>query len=242
MATDASATMAPDTSATIPVPEINSSTPTLITINATAQLPVKLTPTNYSSWRAQFNALLYSYDLMGYVDGSRLCPSTTQLVLRTFWIRQDQLLLHAILASVSPQVISLIASAKTSKEAWDKLLRLFASKARARVLGLKERLTLLRRENKLSPSICKKSALLQMNSPSLMFPSPMTISSSTFLMVLDLTSRKLLRWFVPATPQFLLKTSTTTKRKNTTGIHRRVFCFQMVVESTDIFSITKPRR
>ncbi|KAI5328775.1 hypothetical protein L3X38_028172 [Prunus dulcis] len=140
--------MATDASATIAVPEINSSTPTLITINATAQLPVKLTPTNYPSWRAQFNALLYGYDLMGYVDGSSLCPSTTQPVLRTFWIRQDQLLLHAILASVSPQVISLIASAKTSKEAWDKLLRLFASKARARVLGLKERLTLLRRENK----------------------------------------------------------------------------------------------
>nr|XP_008356527.2 uncharacterized protein LOC103420244 [Malus domestica] len=71
---------------------------------------------------------------MGYVDGFNLCPSTTQTVLRTFWIQQDQLLLHAILASVSPQVISLIASAKTSNEAWDKLLHLFASKTRARVL------------------------------------------------------------------------------------------------------------
>ncbi|CAB4280458.1 unnamed protein product [Prunus armeniaca] len=50
--------------------------------------------------------------------------------------------------SVSPQVISLIASAKTSKKAWDKLLYLFASKARAHVLGLKERLTLMRHENK----------------------------------------------------------------------------------------------
>ncbi|KAM2697975.1 hypothetical protein EV1_037030 [Malus domestica] len=140
--------MATDASTTNPLPELNSTTPTLITINATTQLPVKLTPTNYPSWRAQFNALLYGYDLMGYVDGSNLCPSTAQTVLCTFWIRQDQLLLHAILASVSPQVISLIASAKTSKEAWDKLLHLFASKARACVLGLKKRLTLLRRENK----------------------------------------------------------------------------------------------
>ncbi|CAL9007908.1 unnamed protein product [Prunus brigantina] len=72
MATDTSATMATDAFATIPVPEINSSTPTLITINVIAQLPVKLTPTNYPSWRAQFNALLYGYDLMGYVDGSSL--------------------------------------------------------------------------------------------------------------------------------------------------------------------------
>ncbi|CAL2238106.1 unnamed protein product [Prunus armeniaca] len=120
----------------------------LITINAAAQLPVKLTPTNYPSWRAQFNALLIGYDLLGYVDGSSTCPPDTPAAPRALWIRQDQLLLHAILASVSPQVISLIASAKTSKEAWDKLLHLYASKARARVLGLKERLTLMRREDK----------------------------------------------------------------------------------------------
>lgn len=83
---------------------------------------------------------------MGYVDGSNICPSTAQTVSHNLWIRQDQLLLHAILASISPQVISLIASAKTSKEAWDKLLHLFASEARAHVRGLKERLTLLRRD------------------------------------------------------------------------------------------------
>ncbi|XP_034217476.1 uncharacterized protein LOC117629064 [Prunus dulcis] len=86
---------------------------------------------------------------MGYVGGSGPSPPTTQTASHSFWIHQDQLFLHAILASVSPQVISLIASAKTSKEAWDKLLHLIASKAGARVLGLKERLTLMRHENKL---------------------------------------------------------------------------------------------
>ena len=75
--------------------------PTLITINVAAQLPVKLTPTNYPSWRAQFNALLYGYDLMGYVDGSNFCSSIGQPVDRNLWIRQDQCLLHAILVSVS---------------------------------------------------------------------------------------------------------------------------------------------
>ncbi|KAI5313965.1 hypothetical protein L3X38_043141 [Prunus dulcis] len=143
--------MAPESSdiSTPIITNTNSNTlSSLITINAAAQLPVKLTPTNYPSWRAQFNALLIGYDLMGYVDGSSTCPPATPAAPRALWILQDQLLLHAILASVSPQVISLIASAKTSQEAWDKLLHLFASKARARVLGLKERLTLMRRENK----------------------------------------------------------------------------------------------
>ena len=42
----------------------------LTAINATTQLPLKLTPTNYLTWRAQFNALLIGYDLMPYVDGT----------------------------------------------------------------------------------------------------------------------------------------------------------------------------
>jgi hypothetical protein len=42
----------------------------LIAINAAAQLPLKLTPINYLTWRAQFNALLIGYDLLRYVDGS----------------------------------------------------------------------------------------------------------------------------------------------------------------------------
>jgi hypothetical protein len=36
----------------------------LIAINAAAQLPLKLTPINYLTWRAQFNALLIGYDLL----------------------------------------------------------------------------------------------------------------------------------------------------------------------------------
>ncbi|XP_011038119.1 PREDICTED: uncharacterized protein LOC105135102 [Populus euphratica] len=42
----------------------------LIAINAAAQLPLKLTPINYLTWHAQFNALLIGYDLLQYVDGS----------------------------------------------------------------------------------------------------------------------------------------------------------------------------
>ncbi|XP_021819723.1 uncharacterized protein LOC110761548 [Prunus avium] len=122
-------------------------TPTLTTINAIAQLPLKLT-SNFLSWRAQFNALLLGYDLISYVDGSTPYPAESSTVTRTFWIHQDQLLLHVILASVSDQVISLIAYAKTSKQAWDKLTTLYANKAHARVLALKERLTLMHRDTK----------------------------------------------------------------------------------------------
>lgn len=103
---------------TPPATDTSSAIPTsLITINVATQLPIKLTPTNYPSWRAQFSAMLLSYDFMGYVDGSGPSPPATQAVSHAFWIRQDQLLLYAILTLVSPQVISFIASTKASKEA-----------------------------------------------------------------------------------------------------------------------------
>ncbi|OMO54163.1 hypothetical protein COLO4_36575 [Corchorus olitorius] len=47
---------------------------TPISINATTQLSLKLTPSNFLSWRAPFDALLYGFDLAGCVDGSILPP------------------------------------------------------------------------------------------------------------------------------------------------------------------------
>lgn len=48
-------------------------------------------------------------------DGQTVSPNPAT------WVRQDQLLLHAIIASVSESVMPLITSAKTSHEAWTKL-------------------------------------------------------------------------------------------------------------------------
>ena len=82
---------------------------------------------------------------MRYVDGSHLkppkpigdAPNPDHLL----WLRQDQLLLHSIIASVLEQIMPLIASATTSHTAWEKLKTLYANRSRSRVMGLKERLT-----------------------------------------------------------------------------------------------------
>lgn len=126
----------------------------LIAVNAAAQLPHKLTPTNFPAWRCQFESLLIGYDLMGYLDGTLSCPSLSgastddQAAVKaaySHWIRQDKLLLNAILAGVSEGVVSHIANAETSMEAWKTLTRLYASRSRTRVMQLKEDLTLLQR-------------------------------------------------------------------------------------------------
>lgn len=68
--------------------------------------------------------------------------------------RQDQLLLHAFRISVSDSIAPLIASASTSKDAWDKLTRLYASRSRSRIMSLKERLVCPRDSCPLGEYLC----------------------------------------------------------------------------------------
>ena len=116
---------------------------TLITINVAAQTPVKLTSTNYLAWKLQFQTLFIGYDLNGFIDGSHPCPATfipgttTPNPAHNLWIRQDQLLLNAILGSLSPTIMSFIAQAQTSKEAWTILANTYAKPSRGRIKQVK---------------------------------------------------------------------------------------------------------
>ncbi|KAJ0025658.1 hypothetical protein Pint_06812 [Pistacia integerrima] len=81
-----------------------------------------------------------------------LCPSstgtTTDKLRKTHWIRQDKLILSALLASTSPSITPLITTAKTSHEAWKKLKTLYASRSCTSAMQLKEELTLIQRDNR----------------------------------------------------------------------------------------------
>ncbi|XP_042944777.1 uncharacterized protein LOC122278658 [Carya illinoinensis] len=105
----------------------------LVVFNITAQINEKLTPSSFPQWRAQFEALLIGYDLMDYVTGAFRCPSSdgtpSSIATKHHWVRQDKLILSAILASTSPTITTLIATAKTSYDAWRKLFTMYASLA-----------------------------------------------------------------------------------------------------------------
>ena len=117
------------------IPPSNNSVLALNTQNST-----KLNGNNYPAWRVQLNALLIGYDLIGFVDGTTTCLAETHQDYR-HWRRQDQLILHAIISSVDQSVVSMLGNVKTSKQAWDTLNKLFASKIRHRILYLKDRLS-----------------------------------------------------------------------------------------------------
>ncbi|KAL2475773.1 Retrovirus-related Pol polyprotein from transposon RE1 [Abeliophyllum distichum] len=92
----------PPPSTTVPNPPI--------VINAHAQLPIKLTPTNFPAWHIQFHSLLVGFDLLGFVDGTFPCPARSMTTENTItilnpeharWIRQDKPILNAIVSSLS---------------------------------------------------------------------------------------------------------------------------------------------
>ncbi|OMO78714.1 hypothetical protein COLO4_24683, partial [Corchorus olitorius] len=132
------------------IPQLND-LPSLITINTVVQLPIKLAPHNFPSWRAQFTSLLTCHRLTGYIDGTMPCPpaiipsekdATISMSNPAFehWVQQDQLLLHGIIASASEAVIPFFASCSSSKAAWTKINSMYANKSRSRMMQLREKL------------------------------------------------------------------------------------------------------
>ncbi|KAF5471721.1 hypothetical protein F2P56_008494 [Juglans regia] len=123
----------------------------LITLNITTQINQKLTPSTFSQWRAQFEALLKRYDLLDYVIDISQCPNLDNNLVsalqKTHWVQQDKVILRAILTSTSPTITPLIATAQTSHEAWKKLTSLYASRSRTRAMQLKEEIALIQHGN-----------------------------------------------------------------------------------------------
>jgi hypothetical protein len=80
----------------------------LVFLNVGSQIYIKLDGENYPAWLIQFRALLTGYDLFGYVDGTKPCPSKTLQNAATInpdythWIRH--LLLQQLLpiSALSP--------------------------------------------------------------------------------------------------------------------------------------------
>ncbi|GFQ02867.1 hypothetical protein PHJA_002430600 [Phtheirospermum japonicum] len=119
-------------------------------INAATHLTLRLTTTNYVSWKLQFTSLFFGLDLIGFLDGSAMATPTT-LVVGTeqspnpAWKCQDQLILHRILAFLIKVVIPLIASATSSSDAWTRLNRIFSNRPQSHIIHLKDKLSSIQR-------------------------------------------------------------------------------------------------
>uniref|UniRef100_A0A2N9HX01 Reverse transcriptase Ty1/copia-type domain-containing protein n=1 Tax=Fagus sylvatica TaxID=28930 RepID=A0A2N9HX01_FAGSY len=126
----------------------------LITIKLTT---IKLTRDNYLLWRAQIVPYLRGQHLYGFLDGSTVAPlPTISLVtdgltttapnpLFTSWHLQDQLILSALISSLSENVLAHVVKCTTAREVWTTLARMFTSQSRARTMQIHYQLATLRK-------------------------------------------------------------------------------------------------
>ncbi|KAH7656943.1 Photosystem I PsaK reaction centre protein [Dioscorea alata] len=102
-------------------------------------ITVKLTRENYLLWKAQVLPYLRSQQLLGYIDGSVARPAetiaqiaqegevtTVQNPAFTRWLQQDQMVLSALLSSLSNEVLAQVLFLTTSKEVWRALEQMFS--------------------------------------------------------------------------------------------------------------------
>lgn len=119
----------------------------IIQINAATHFNTTLTSENFPVWRKQVQSTLIGFDLAHFVTGSKPVPAEYLDAEKTKpnpefspWYRQDQIILAALIGSCKPTIQSLIASAETSQQAWERLVASYANSSRSRIISLKSKL------------------------------------------------------------------------------------------------------
>jgi hypothetical protein len=119
----------------------------IISLSHTHQvISLKLTNTNYLYWRMQMLPYLLGQGVFGFVDGSNTCPSTHVLAhdgislqvnpLLQTWKQQDQLILNALLSSLSMEVLHLVVGCQSSCSTWGTLKQALTSTSNSRIMQL----------------------------------------------------------------------------------------------------------
>ena len=120
-------------------------------------ITIKLTRDNYLLWKAQIVPYLRGQHLFAFLDGSRPAPPLhlpTQLVEHTTlipnlefqnWHLQDQLILSALISSLSENILAHVVTCRTSRDVWLTLERMFTSHSRAHIMQIHYQLATLRK-------------------------------------------------------------------------------------------------
>lgn len=106
---------------------------------------LKLTTSNYMSWKLQVEATLIRYGLYKFLDGSCVAPPATITKgtesvpnpALTTWVRQDKLLFGSLVGTLDPTVVPFVSRSESSKQLWETLANTFAKQSRGREKLLK---------------------------------------------------------------------------------------------------------
>uniref|UniRef100_A0A2N9EUK2 Reverse transcriptase Ty1/copia-type domain-containing protein n=1 Tax=Fagus sylvatica TaxID=28930 RepID=A0A2N9EUK2_FAGSY len=119
---------------------------------STISSPLKLTRDNYLLWKAQIVPYLRGQYLFGFIDGSRPSPSPVSASDSAepnpdfkAWHLQDQLIMSALISSLSENILAHVVKCSTSREVWVTLERMFTSQSRARTMQIHYQLATLKK-------------------------------------------------------------------------------------------------
>ncbi|KAA8522693.1 hypothetical protein F0562_009145 [Nyssa sinensis] len=141
-----------DSSTTITIPHTQS--PAVLTMSTF--VTVRLNPDNYILWKAQMVPYFLGQDLFGYLDGT--IPKPPQFISGTHpethvisaspnpayshWLRQDNLILSALISSLTEGVLAQVVNHTTSSAVWHALDKNFSSCSRARTVQIRTQLAI----------------------------------------------------------------------------------------------------
>uniref|UniRef100_A0A2N9G6M9 Uncharacterized protein n=1 Tax=Fagus sylvatica TaxID=28930 RepID=A0A2N9G6M9_FAGSY len=117
-------------------------------------ITLKLTRENYLLWKAQIIPYLKGQHLYGFLDGSRPAPTQATASAATpalpesdlqAWHTQDQMILSALISSLSETVLAHVVNCRTSREVWLCLEKMFTSQSRARQMQLHHQISTLKK-------------------------------------------------------------------------------------------------
>lgn len=107
---------------------------------------MKLDDTNYLVWHYQLRLLIESHGILGFVDGSKVCPSRfvddpDKEGLETenyhIWKMHDRALMQVIIATLSPTVMSCIIGYTNAHEMWMNMRDRFFTVTKASIFQMK---------------------------------------------------------------------------------------------------------
>ena len=110
----------------------------------------KLSSTNYLTWSIQITSLPRGYDLVKFVDNTAELPPPTFIEngntisnpsLKA-WQRQDSLIFSGLMGAIESSLQPLIATSRSTLEAWTTLANTYGKPTRGHIKQLKQQLKL----------------------------------------------------------------------------------------------------
>ncbi|CAA7061321.1 unnamed protein product [Microthlaspi erraticum] len=124
-------------------------------VHVLSSVTIKLTDSNYLLWKTQFESLLSSQKMIGFVNGGLAAPPVTSPLYES-WFCTDQLVRSWLFGTLSEEVLGSVHTLTTSREIWLSLAENFNQSSLAREFGLRTSLQCLKKQDKSFAAYCRE--------------------------------------------------------------------------------------